>query len=60
MIVKIADKIYDSNEEPIMIILDESDKENIKNIDVYHARYCSFPTGKYTTEEIDKFMETKK
>lgn len=32
MKVKIGDKIHDSNEEPIMLILDDQDKENIKNM----------------------------
>ena len=32
MKVKIGDKIYDSEQEPIMVILNDADKNNIKNM----------------------------
>ena len=56
MKVKIDGIIYDSNEEPIMIILEDYEKEHIKNMAPESYKYCSFPAfvGK---EEIKKFME---
>ena len=41
--VKIGNKIYDSKDEPIMLILSPLDKENISNMDKDHLKYCSFP-----------------
>ena len=53
MKVKIKDKIYDSNEEPIMLILNDQDKENIKNMHVDCSKICSYPEG-WNEEEIEK------
>ena len=43
MMVKVGDKIYDSNVEPIMVILSDSDKENISNMAPNRTMYCSYP-----------------
>lgn len=52
MKVKIGNTIYDSEKEPIMIILSDKDKENISNMHKDATRFCSFP------ESIDtKFIE---
>jgi len=40
--VKINNTVYDSNKEPIMIILEDCDKENIKNMGTA-KKYCSCP-----------------
>ncbi len=45
MIVKIGTTIYDSDKEPIMLILNDKDKENIKNMLPSANRFCSFPDG---------------
>lgn len=43
MKVKIKNKIYDSDNEPIMIILSPMDKLNINHMNPSADRYCSFP-----------------
>lgn len=55
MKVKIGNKIYNSEDEPIMVILSEKDKENIKNMAPYCTKYCSFPNPT-DREYIEKFM----
>ena len=55
MKVKIGNKIYDSNIEPIMIILSEEDKLNISNMEE-QRKYCSYPDD-IDTEEVIKFMK---
>jgi len=56
MKVKIGDKIYDSNEEPIMIILSEDDKKNIGSMIPEATKYCSFPD----TSDVEKVREFMK
>lgn len=58
MKVKIKDKIYDSEEEPIMIILDKKDKENIKNMHEEATKLCSYPNN-VDILYIEKFMKTE-
>lgn len=68
MKVKIGQKIYDSENQPIMLIFEDDDdrKRHAKNIlnmpDANKTRkYCLFKTDDYNTEEkleiIKKFME---
>lgn len=57
MKVKINNKIYNSNQEPIMLILDEKDKKNISNMVESATKYISYPTGMKLTE-IKKFKNT--
>ena len=56
MKVKIGDKIYDSEVEPIMVILSKSDRENISNMLPDATKYCSFPDGE-PIENIKEFMK---
>jgi len=56
MKVKIGEKIYDTEHQPIMIILSDNDKLNISNMK-YQTRYCAYPADLYSKEEIEKFME---
>lgn len=56
MKVKIGNTTYDSTKQPIMIILSDSDKENIKNMLPHCTKYCSFPDGK-PQDEVRHFME---
>jgi hypothetical protein len=56
MKVKIGEKIYDSEKEPIMVILSESDKENISNMLPEATKYCSFPDG-MIVKSIREFMK---
>lgn len=56
MKIKIGDKIYDSEHEPIMVILNDVDKNNIKNMLPTATKYCSFPD----TIPLDKIKEFMK
>lgn len=56
MKVKIGNKIYDANDEPIMIILEGNDKENIRNMGTTATKYCSFPDS-YLVKNIKQFMK---
>jgi len=55
MEVKVGNKVFDSNEQPIMIILSKKDKELIAKMAPWASKYCSFPEG-YSEEEIKKWM----
>lgn len=58
MRVKIGDKIYDSNDEPIMIMVDEEEKHLI-SISGCQGKFCSYPDNdNYTPEMIREFMNT--
>ena len=55
MKVKIGNKIYDSTKEPIMLILEQCDKDNISNMSPKAHKFCSFPDsldGKEGKENI--------
>ena len=57
MNVKIGNKLYDPNKEPIMIILSDEDKKNILNMDQNCTKYACFPDKGFSEEDIKKFME---
>ena len=57
MKVKIGDKIYDPEDQPIMFILTDKDKENIRNMLPDNCKYCCYPNSGYTEEEIEEFMK---
>lgn len=56
MKIKIGDKFYDPNEEPVMLILNDQDKENIKNMHPEATKYCAYPEGT-DKEFIREWME---
>ncbi len=56
MKVKVGDKIFDGNKEPVMIIISNEDKRNIKKMNKSCNKYCSFPDG-YDLDEINDWME---
>lgn len=56
MKVKIGDKIYDSREQPIMVILSEMDKDYIATMGE-KKKYCCYPLEGYPPEKIRKWME---
>jgi hypothetical protein len=58
MKVKIGDTIYDSKKEPIMVILEDYNKEHIANMHKDSRKYCEFP-DEISETDIRKFMETK-
>lgn len=43
MKVKVGNKVYDPNVEPVMIILTEQDKINISNMAPEATKYCVYP-----------------
>lgn len=55
MKVKTGDKVYDAEDQPIMLILTAADKKNIQRMPEENSKYCVHPTG-YSDEEIDEFM----
>ena len=57
MKVQISDCIYDSEEEPIMIILNAKDKENIANMDPKATKFCSYPDNEeWSVNNIKEWM----
>jgi len=56
--VKIGDKIYDGNKEPVMIILEGNDKKNIANMLPECTKYLCYPKESFKTdEEAYEWME---
>ena len=43
MKVKIGNKIYDGEKEPVMIILSPKEKQEIANMPKSATKYCSYP-----------------
>jgi hypothetical protein len=58
MKVKIGKTTYDTECEPIMIILSEIDKANIASMSLKATKYCGFPLGS-DEKVIREFMEMK-
>ena len=56
MKVKIGDKIYDSIEIPVVLIMDEYEKGLISEMGDDNSEFCSFPDN-YTIEDIQEFMK---
>lgn len=57
MKVKIGNKVYDAGNEPIMIILSQADKENIKNMHDDKMKYICFPKGLLNEQEVNEFAK---
>ncbi len=57
MIVKIGMDVFDSSEQPIMLVLNKKDKENISNMLPEATKYCAFPAEGFSEDEIKIFME---
>ena len=56
MIVKIGNTVVDSENEPVMVVLSDQDKENIASMLPECHKYCSFPEGREESE-IRAFMK---
>ncbi|MBL4951053.1 hypothetical protein JK635_02210 [Neobacillus sp. YIM B02564] len=56
MRIKIGENWYDSTKEPIMIIFDEGEQDQIAYMGDL-KKYCSYPNEGFTEQEIEKFME---
>ena len=57
MKVKVGDKIYNSEDEPIMLILSDEDKENIRTMHKDCTKFCIAPRKKYTNKFLGKWMD---
>lgn len=58
MKVKIGKKIYDSNEEPIMLILDGTDKQNISKMTIEQYKKEIVPREE-AIEQYHKMMKNE-
>lgn len=58
MIVKIRNVFYDSEDEPIMLILNSEEKELITDMGE-QTKFCEFPEN-YNCAEVIKFMKGEK
>ena len=58
MKVKVGNKVFDCEKEPVMVILTDQDKENIKNMLPECTKYCMFPDT-IPIEKIKTFMEVE-
>ena len=58
MKIKIGTKIYDAEKEPIMLILTDEDKSNIKNMHPKCTKFIIFPSH-CDKQQIDKWAETE-
>jgi len=57
MKVKVGDRIYDGENEPIMVILSKGDRENIANMLPDATKYCSYPATEYWTKDDYKTIK---
>lgn len=57
MKIKVGNKVYDGEKEPVMVILTEQDKKNIANMLPEATRYCMYPSDEYSIDYIDKWMD---
>ena len=56
MKIKVGNKIYDGEKEPVMVILSKEDKYNINHMLKTATKYCSYPEG-YDSDKIREWME---
>lgn len=56
MKVKVGNKIYDGEREPVMVILTEADKKNIANMRPDATKYCQFP-DEVCANSVSKWMD---
>jgi len=57
MRIKVGNKVYSSEDQPIMVILTDQDKENINNMPKDAYRYCQYNTDKYDAKYILEWMD---
>lgn len=51
MKVKIGNKIYDGDQEPVMVILSKGEKEQIANMHPEATKYCVYPAEDEWTKD---------
>lgn len=63
MKVKVGDKIYDGEQEPVMVILNDMEKDQIKNMSPKTHKFCVYPDteewNKNEYHKIKKWMVTE-
>jgi hypothetical protein len=57
MIVKVGDKIFDSNVEPILLIMKEDEKANIQTMDENCLEFLSIPENMSLEEASNIFPQ---
>ena len=58
MRVKIGNKIYDGRKEPIMIILNDEEKQQIADMAPDATKYCQYPdTEEWTANDYARIKE---
>jgi hypothetical protein len=55
MKIKIGDNIYESNREPIMVIMSKEERKQIAEMPENYDRYCQYPdTDEWTGNNFKK------
>lgn len=57
MKIKVGNRIYSGEDEPIMVVLTDKDKENIANMLPECTKYCEYDNETHTIKEIEKWMK---
>ncbi len=57
MKVKVGDQVFDGQNQPVMVILSERDRENIRNMHPDSNAYASAPED-YGEEKLREWMAT--
>lgn len=56
MRIKVGNRVIDSKDEPIMVILTDQDKVNIGRMDPDCTKYCEFEKDDHDIEDIECWM----
>ncbi len=63
MKVKVGDKIFDSGEQPLMVILNQDERDQIRDMPPEGTKYCQYPDEEEWTKDhfkkIKKWMEVE-
>lgn len=59
MRVKIGDRVYNSDDEPIMVILNGTEKWFVDTLDPDDNRFIVYPSDSLSEEEVEEFMKIK-
>ena len=57
MRVKIGDRYYDSEKEPIMVVLSDNEKRIVTEMPMLFRRLCCFPDEGFSQDYIEKWMD---
>jgi len=57
MKVKVGDTIYDSSEQPVMVILSAEERRDITLMAPGATKYCAFPDHNFTVQDMKTWME---